>query len=157
MRTREGLAWLKQPEEPSGIWLLREIGSTHPDSATGLRLADIDGDGDQDLLTGGYSRGPRDRDGDPPLTTSLGRLAWFENPGSEQVWVRHDISRRYRGMFDAFVARDMDGDGDVDFVGTRGNSYPYDGVFWLEQRRTERPVQSFTRARQADSAEVALP
>ena len=92
------------------------------------------------------------------LATPLGRLSWFENPGAAGgEWPRHDISRRYRGMFDAFVARDMDGHGDVDFVGTRGNSYPYDGVFWLEQRRTVEPVQAFTRGRNTDSAEVGLP
>jgi hypothetical protein len=51
----------------------------------------------------------------------------------------------------------MDGDGDVDFVGTRGNSYPYDGVFWLEQVRSSAPVQRFTKARALDSVEMGLP
>ena len=60
-------------------------------------------------------------------------------------------------MFDQFVARDMDGDGDVDFVSTRGNSEPYDGVFWLEQVRTKEPVPAFQRARETDSAEMPLP
>ena len=60
-------------------------------------------------------------------------------------------------MFDKFIARDMDGDGDVDFVSTRGNSHPYDGVFWLEQVRTAEPAPVFQRARESDSAEMPLP
>ena len=157
-RTRAGIVWLEQPPDVDGRWPLHVIGSNQPDSSTGIRLADIDGDGDLDLMTGGYSRGPRDRDGDVPLTTPMGRLSWYENPNSSRDnWIRHDISRRVRGMFDAFIAVDMDADGDVDFAGTRGNSYPYDGVFWLEQRRAAQPVQVFKRARDEDSAEVGLP
>ena len=59
-------------------------------------------------------------------------------------------------MFDKFVPLDMDGDGDVDFASTRGNSVPYDGVFWLEQVRTTAPVPAFTRARDTDSEEMRL-
>ena len=97
-----------------------------PDEATGFVSADINQDGDLDLMAGSYSRGPRDQDGaEVTPHDRLGRLAWFENPGdATQGWVRHDISRRKRGMFDKFVARDMDADGDMDFVGTRGNSVP---------------------------------
>ena len=88
----------------------------------------------------------------------LGRLAWFENPGDpKSAWTRHDISRRIRAMYDKFIARDMDGDGDIDFITTRGNSYPYDGVMWLEQVRTESPVAAFARARDEDSPEMPLP
>ena len=49
-------------------------------------------------------------------------------------------------MFDKFLVRDMDGDGDVDLIGTRGNSIPYDGVSWLEQVRTAEPVLAFDQA-----------
>jgi len=52
---------------------------------------------------------------------------------------------------------DLDGDGDMDFVGTRGNSLPYDGVYWLEQTRTEAPAASFVPARDTDSEEMPLP
>lgn len=76
---------------------------------------------------------PVDLDGDGDLDAS-------------SHWVRHDISRRLRGMFDQFVPIDLDGDGDMDFASTRGNSYPYDGVFWLEQVRTEEPTNRFTPA-----------
>ena len=59
-------------------------------------------------------------------------------------------------MFDKFVARDLDADGDVDFVGTIGNSAPYDGVFWLEQVRSSTPLPAFQRARTDDSPEMPL-
>ena len=98
-------------------------------------MADIDGDGDPDVMTGGYSLGSRD-ERRAHAGGSLGRLAWYENSGDARAWTRHDFSRRQRGMFDKFVALDLDGDRDVDFVSTRGNSGPYDGVFWLEQVRS---------------------
>ena len=72
-------------------------------------------------------------------------------------WIRNDISRRKRGMYDMFLPRDMDGDGDVDFVTTRGNSGSFDGVFWLEQVRTKKPVKSFQPARDKESAHLPLP
>jgi hypothetical protein len=60
-------------------------------------------------------------------------------------------------MFDLFVARDMDRDGDVDFATTRGNSGPYDGLLWLEQVRSTEPRAAFEAARQEDSPELPLP
>ena len=52
---------------------------------------------------------------------------------------------------------DIDGDGDTDFIGTRGNSAELDGVFWLEQVRSREPLRAFTPARQNDSRAMALP
>ena len=60
-------------------------------------------------------------------------------------------------MFDQFEAKDLDKDGDIDFVSTRGNSAPYDGVFWLEQVRSDEAQQVFEKAREMDSEEMALP
>ena len=60
-------------------------------------------------------------------------------------------------MFDKFIARDLDGDGDMDLLSTRGNSAPYDGVFWLEQVRTSKPIRRFKAARDQESEEVGLP
>lgn len=156
---RNNVVWLEQPESVAEPWKLHRIGTMKPDSSTGLTLADIDGDGDQDLYCGSYSRGPRDRDGEEvTVNDPLGRLAWFENPGQGTgEWTRHDISRRKRGMFDMAMARDLDGDGDMDFVGTRGNSLPYDGVYWLEQVRSDAPAASFVPARNTDSEEMPLP
>lgn len=150
--------WLEQPAE-GAVWTAHLIGTHYPDALIGLRFADINSDGRDDLIAGGYSRGPRDQDGDRVTRDDrLGRIAWFQQPADPaQPWPRHDVSRRKRGMFDKFLARDIDGDGDVDFASTRGNSYPYDGVFWLEQVRTAEPVQVFTGARAEDSVQMPLP
>lgn len=154
----KSVVWLEQPAAIDGAWRLHEIGNYGPDEVVGIALADINTDGLMDVMTGGYSGGARDADADLTPTAAMGRLAWFQNPGTPvKVWTRHDISRRRRGMFDQFVPRDMDGDGDVDFVSTRGNSANYDGVFWLEQVRTTDPAPAFKQAREKDSPEVPLP
>lgn len=152
------LVWLEQPTRWTEDWIMHSIGSTAPDRIVGIEKADINSDGLTDVLIGGYSRGARDRDDDLGVNASCGRLAWFENPGStRKTWKRHDISRRRRGMFDKFISMDLDQDGDVDFLSTRGNSAPYDGVIWLEQIRTPKAVKSFTSTRIEDSKEMALP
>lgn len=153
------LLLLRQPASPGQPWHTTIIGDLRPDQLVSVRLADIDGDGDLDAFSGAYSRGDRDQDSSQ-VTDSLGRISWFENPGTQgvgQPWQRHDISRRTRGMYDKWLAQDMDQDGDLDFVGTRGNSAPYDGVIWLEQIRTPSPAPNFTGARTQDSRQMPLP
>ena len=155
---RSRFGWIKQPISPEGEWEYHRIGSVNPDRIIGLVLADINGDGNPDVMTGTYSSSTRNRDGDQTVNDALGRLAWFEHPEDPKgPWNRHDISRRVRGMFDKFVPMDLDKDGDMDFLTTRGNSYPYDGVLWMEQIRTQEPQASFTPARTSESKEVGLP
>ena len=159
---QRGVVWLEQP--PGGAtsgdpWRAHEIGDLLPDRLVGLLLTDINGNGRLDLFSGAYSGDPRDHDKvDLAPDHRAGRLSWFEQ-GEDPAgaWVRHDVSRRIRGMFDKFIARDMDGDGDVDFVGTRGNSIPYDGVFWLEQIRSGEPLPAFDQARETESRQLPLP
>lgn len=151
--------WIEQPDDFEKPWKLHPIGSTFPDMLIGVVLADINSDGNPDVMIGTYSGGPRDKDGeDKTVNDNMGRIVWFEHPGDPAgKWIRHDISRRIRGMFDQFVPIDLDKDGDIDFASTRGNSYPYDGVFWLEQVRTDEPTRRFTPARKEESREMGLP
>ncbi len=150
-----------RPDEqtPEWHWSVHLIGTIAPDHATGLGFADINGDGRRDLIVGGYSAGPRlhDPENSSPKDPA-GRLAWFEQPEDPtKTWPRHDVSRRRRGMFDMFIPADLNGDGLVDFITTRGNSGEYDGVLWLEQVRTDAPAPAFRPARERDSAEMPLP
>ncbi len=160
------LLWLEQPASASSAWRYHLIDHYGPDTIVGIRVADIDSDGDPDIMTGGYSgmsgpsaTGESARISDVPTPNgTLGRLAWYENAGRMgDEWIRHDFSRRQRGMFDMFIARDLDADGDIDFASTRGNSGVYDGVFWLEQVRSETPIAAFKQARDTESPEVAIP
>ena len=157
--TPSTFVWLEQPSELNQPWRIHQIGTIAPDHSAGITAVDINGDGLKDVITGGYSQAPRDHDGENITAESgAGRITWFEHPGDPTgIWIRHDISRRKRGMFDAFIPRDMDGDGDVDFVATRGNSGNFDGVFRLEQIRTPAPVISFQPARASESAHLPLP
>jgi hypothetical protein len=155
---KERFGWIAQPEDPDGEWIFHLIGTIHPDHFMGMTLADINEDGRLDVMTGGYSSSERKEDEDMTIHDPLGRLAWFEQPGEPaDMWIRHDISRRIRSMFDQFVPIDLDSDGDLDFITTRGNSFPYDGVLWLEQVRTAKPVPSFQYAREAESIPMGLP
>lgn len=153
------MVWLEQPAGLRGAWPVHVIGSIAPDSVTGIELLDINGDGRLDAFTGGYSDGPRltePKDLNPQA--ECGRLVWFEQPVDPgKPWIRHDLSRRRRGMFDCFVQLDVNRDGLMDLVGTRGNSGVYDGVFWLEQGRSPVPAAHFERARAQDSPEIPIP
>ncbi len=152
------LIWLEQPTDFSADWPLHLIGHMRPDQPVGFTLADINGDQLPDIMAGSYSQGLRDRDGGGTIDKPAGRLSWFEQPRDlTQPWIRHDISRRKRGMFDKFVALDLDRDGDMDFVSTRGNSIPFDGVFWLEQIRSKNKSTAFRPARKVDSQELPIP
>ena len=154
------LVWLSRPENADERWAGHAIGTFVPDILVSVKLVDVDGDGDLDAFAGTYSLGPRDRDDEQTgAGDQLGRIGWFENTGTatQPAWRRHDIVRRKRGMYDQWLARDLDRDGDMDMIGTRGNSAPYDGVIWLEQVRTRAPQPAFEAARVTDSQDMPLP
>ena len=146
------LVALYQPEDPNMVWDMDVIGSIKPDQLVSVSLADIDSDGDFDAFVGSYSRGSRDKDDEFSENQALGSVAWFEN--TKSGWKKNNVLRRKRGMYDKWIPLDIDEDGDLDFVGTRGNSKPYDGVIWLEQVRSEEPLPIFKQARIKDSISV---
>ena len=93
--------------------------------------ADVDGDGDMDVLS---------------ASKYDDKIAWYENDGSES-FTEHVISRNANGAFSVHSA-DVDGDGDMDVLSA---SYNDDKIAWYENDGSE----SFTEHAISTSANGA--
>ncbi len=79
-------------------WAAADI-ATSADVARDVHVADMDGDGDLDIVSASM-------DDDT--------IAWYENDGAANpTWSAADIATSADGAWDVHVA-DMDGDGDLD-------------------------------------------
>jgi hypothetical protein len=94
--TKKELWWLPGPEEPRNKWKINRIYKEMKGRRTGVTLADIDRDGDLDILYGN---------------------AWFENPGDDSgvSWRKHMIDPEWPPEARGIVT-DLDGDGLPDVV-----------------------------------------
>ena len=81
--------------------------------STDIRLADMDGDGDLDVISSGQSQGSG--------------FSWYENTGSyheNTAWPKEQIDSPAPIPY-AIDAGDLDNDGDLDFVGSTANYIGY--------------------------------
>ncbi|MDB4113813.1 FG-GAP-like repeat-containing protein, partial [Flavobacteriaceae bacterium] len=94
------------------------------DNVQSVFVADLDGDGDNDLISASYDDNT---------------IAWHENDGSNNpVFTSSDISTNAVGAWSVFAA-DMDNDGDMDIISA---SYDDDTISWYENDGASDP--SFT-------------
>jgi hypothetical protein len=94
------------------------------DNVQSVFVADLDGDGDNDLISASYDDNT---------------IAWHENDGSsDPVFTSSDISTNAVGAWSVFAA-DMDNDGDMDIISA---SYDDDTISWYENDGASNP--SFT-------------
>lgn len=94
-----GLAAAAAMSPPAQAFTSSMVDARGPALAWGKAVGDLDGDGRQDLMVGGYAA----RDGG---------LYWYQNPG----WRKHTISPTARISTDLEVV-DLDRDGKLDLVG----------------------------------------
>jgi hypothetical protein len=118
------IAWWENTAGDGSVWTEHTVSSTFV-SAHSAYAADVDGDGDTDVL--GAARGEAD-------------ISWFENTaGDGSVWTEHNVA----GAFNyarSVVAADVDGDGDIDVLGaaeiaddiTWWENTAGDGSAWIE-------------------------
>ncbi|MEK7405818.1 MAG: VCBS repeat-containing protein [Acidobacteriota bacterium] len=110
-----GIFWMEQGE--GGRWTKRAIDESWS-QAHAVTLADLDGDGQKDFVTG--KRYMAHNGKDPGEREPLG-VYWYHygksDDGKRIEWSRHliDYSARAGGGMQIAVA-DLDGDGDLDFV-----------------------------------------
>lgn len=97
------IAWWENDGSPTnGGWTMHTL-STSFDGAYDVSTADVDGDGDPDIL------GAASFDNE---------ITWWENDGSptNSGWTEHVVDTVFSGASSAYVA-DVDGDGDSDILG----------------------------------------
>jgi hypothetical protein len=114
---RHGIFWYKQAKEGSRISWKKHVIDKSWSQAHSLTLADLDEDGDLDLVTG--KRFYAHDGGDPDAESPLG-LYWYEFKSStDPEWIKHVISYNEgigSGLHIPVV--DLDSDGDLDIVVT---------------------------------------
>ena len=94
------IAWYENDGNANPTFTAADI-TTSADGAHSVFAADMDGDGDMDILSASYSDDT---------------IAWYENDGNANpTWTAADIATSADGAISVFAA-DMDGDGDMDIL-----------------------------------------
>ncbi len=109
------VAWYENTSGDGSSWAQRFVDDSLA-QATFARAADLDGDGDLDVV--GTS-----------TSNFVDMILWWENvTGDASSWIRHDLSGVY-DFLTSSVPADLDGDGDMDVVAT---DTLVDAVRWWE-------------------------
>jgi len=100
IRRHDGLTWWENTKGTATEWTKHILDSSYH-AEQQIDAADIDGDGDIDIL--GAAR-------------RINTIIWWENKkGNATEWAKHIVSRDFGNAGDAYAV-DMDGDGDLDML-----------------------------------------
>jgi hypothetical protein len=119
LRRRNQIAWFENADG-QGNFGSRQVITTQVDGPWGVHAADVDGDGDVDVL----SASGRD-----------GKFAWYENTDGRGNFGEQQVVRRHTPNGAHWIhAADVDGDGDLDVLTAThiGDSGPGGPISWHE-------------------------
>ena len=88
-----------------------------------VAIGDINGDGQNDIITHSWG-GVRD------VAQNFAGVHWFRYPDFTRFTVDSSSSTAFFG--DTVLAQDVDGDGDIDIVGVKGNESTFQREVWYE-------------------------
>ena len=114
------IAWYENNGASDPSWTAADI-ATSADGAQSVYAADMDGDGDMDILSASFTDDT---------------IAWYENNGAaDPSWTAADIATDADGAFSVFAV-DMDGDGDMDIISASSND---NTIAWYENNGASDP------------------
>jgi gliding motility-associated-like protein len=114
------IAWYENDGASIPSWTATNI-DTNSSGAHSVHAADMDGDGDMDIVSASYANNT---------------IAWYENDGaSDPTWTAVDIDTNRSYAHSVFVA-DMDGDGDQDIVSASGGG---NNIVWYKNDGATNP------------------
>ncbi len=134
-RNDNTIAWYENDGNADPTFTAADI-DTSVDGAATVFAADMDGDGDMDILS---------------ASVDDNTIAWYENDGNANpTFTATDITTSADGARSVYAA-DIDGDGDMDIISA---SYNDDTIAWYENDGNADP--SFTATDIATSADRAI-
>ena len=115
------IAWYKNNGAADPSFTAADI-ATSADGARSVFAADMDGDGDMDIISASFNDDT---------------IAWYENNGAaDPSWTAADIATNADGATSVY-ASDMDGDGDMDIISA---SISDDTIAWYENNGAADPT-----------------
>ncbi|MEO0687483.1 MAG: FG-GAP-like repeat-containing protein, partial [Cyanobacteria bacterium J06649_11] len=95
------ITWWENTSGDGSTWTQNDITNSF-DAAYDVASADVDGDGDIDILGAAYNDD---------------KITWWENTSSDgSNWTQNDITASFNGA-ESVASADVDGDGDIDILG----------------------------------------
>jgi stress-induced morphogen len=112
-RYNNKVAWWENTDGTGTTWTVHIVTSSF-NGASSVYAADVDGDGDTDILGS---------------ANSADDIAWWENTdGTGTTWTVHMVDSNFNGASSVYAA-DVDGDGDTDVLGSASSA---DDITWWE-------------------------
>jgi len=138
----DAIAWYENDGAANPSWTAADI-ATSADGAQSVFAADMDNDGDMDILSASFNDD---------------KIAWYENDGAaDPSWTAAVIATSADGARSVFAA-DMDNDGDMDIVSASFKSESGGGedrIDWYENTMDKGMIGSWTAADITTSADGA--